>query len=210
MKIKVLALLCAVWVAAIPPLALAQSPNTQGNDGSPTAGGGIRILGSDGTNDYKLLLDSSGRLDTKAPYPGMEIIAHKSNVTVASAGIDSSTVPFVTSGYRQMFILLRLKAATFGASSAMEVAVRGFVAAQSDSTAPGWWYRLGGGLEHGKTIYFVNPPSSTNGAFADRTWMIPLTDSLTFTAYQAPYTGVWLRNLTGAQIIYDAWYLGVR
>lgn len=210
MNRKIFALVCAVWIAFLPELALAQSAATQGNDGSPTGSGGVRILGSDGTNDYKFYVGSDGRLQVGAAYPSMEILTHKTNVTVLAAGVDSSTVPFSTAGYRQIFGLLRLKAASFAVSNYIECAVRANFAAQNDSTAIGWWYPLGTGLEHGKTIRLANAPSATNGAYADRVWMIPFTDSLTGTPYQSLYTTVFLRNMTGAQTIYDFWILGVR
>lgn len=206
---KMLALLCAVWIAVLPSQAFAQSAS-QGNNGAPTQNGGTRVLGTDGTSDRFPLVDNSGRLDVQSGYPGMEVINHLSNRTVASAGIDSSGVPQPLNGYRQMFALFRVKAATFAAASHVEIAFRCNVNAQTDSTAAGWWALLGKGLEHGKTINLANGPSATNGAFADRYWMIPITDSLTFTPAQAPYGGFFLRNLTGAQLIYDLWILGVR
>jgi hypothetical protein len=199
---KCLAALCAVWIAFMPTMCLAQAAIV-GSAGSASERGGVRLLGRDGVNDQGILTDNSGRLDPLAGYPTMELIAHMTNRTIAIGLNDSSTVPFSSAGYTQLFALLRIKAASFAATSKLELAARGVAAAQYDSTALGWWYPLGvGTVRKGKHVPLVT--------LLDRWQMIPLTDSLTSTPFQAPFTGLYLSNLTGAQVIYDLWFLGVR
>lgn len=201
MKNKVLALLCAVWVAFLPNLCLAQA-NTVGNTGSPSATGGVRILGTDGTNDQQIQVDASGRFNMLAPVPVMESIQHFSNRTLASGATDSSTTPVSLAGYRQTFALIRYRAGTVGASC--ELAIRGHLTAQLDSTQ-GWWFPIGSGgglMRYGKTI-----PLTT---LADRFQMVALVDSINGTSFQMPYGSIWFVNRTGAQVIYDLWFVGVR
>lgn len=203
MKIKFLALLCAVWVAALPHLCFAQAANTSGNDGDPTKTGGVRVLGRDGTYDRGILTNSSGQLDVLSGYPQMDVLQHRTNVSVNAAANDSSAIPVDTRGYRQLYVLIRSKAASFGAAPiSLQLAVRSVSQAAYDSTAAGWWYGLGKGSKYGKTLPMLD--------LNDRWKMVPLTDSLTFTPFVAPYTGIYLTNLTGAQWIGDTWLLGVR
>lgn len=203
MKNKVLALLCAVWVAFLPSLCLAQSANVQGNDGAPTAGGGIRLLGTDGTNDYKVSVDASGRVQILGAYPVMEVIQHFSNRTLASGGTDSSGTPFSTAGYSKVYYQFRVRAATVG--GAVELSVRGHNSALLDSTQ-GWWFRGlgtgGNGGRGGKILPIVT--------LRDRFQQECIADSLKGIPFAAPYMSIWLQNLTGAQLIYDLWFLGVR
>ena len=205
---KTVALALAVWVAFLPALALAQSANTVGNDANATATGGIRILGSDGTNDYKFLVDSSGRLIVSgAGVPVFETIQHVSNKTVAASLTvpDSSATPVLTSGYTKVFAFVRFREATMGKACLLDV--RGHLTAQIDSTQ-GWWFRglgTGGGIpiaHGGKVIPIVN--------LSDRFQMIALVDSINGTPFQSPYMSINFWNISGAQVKYDLWFMGVR
>lgn len=203
MKKRTLALCAAVWIAFLPNLALAQGANTVGNTGSPSATGGIRILGTDGTNDQQIQVDASGRFQMLSPVPVMEVIQHFSNRTLASAGIDSSGTPFSTAGYTKVYYQFRVRSATVGGS--VEFSVRGHNSALLDSTQ-GWWFTgLGKGGNDGRGGKIL--PIVT---LRDRFQQDCIADSLKGIPYAAPYMSIWLHNLTGAQLIYDLWFLGVR
>lgn len=201
MKKKLIALVCACALA-IPLVSHSQSPSTQGNNGAPTGTGGVRILGSDGTYDRALRLDANGNFVMVSGGPVMEVITHKSNITVASAGYDSSLIPIPVDSYRQIYALLRIKAATFAATGYLQLGIRGHLAASYDSTAVGWSYPMGSGTRQSKSIQLAT--------LNDRWKMIPVVDSLSGVPFQAPYMSVFMQNLTGAQEIHDLWLLGVR
>ncbi len=146
--------------------------------------------------------DTDGNLYVRSITPNMVVISHKTNVTVASAGVDTSAVPFQTSQYRQLYAFLRVKAGSFASGAALEIAAKGCFTAQTDSTALGWWFAMGGGASQKGRVAMLT-------TLADRWKMIPLADSISGQIYQAPYTELAITNRTGAQIIYDLWLLGV-
>lgn len=134
--------------------------------------------------------------------PIFEIIPHRIGVTLASAGSDSSTVPFPLTGYRAIKAQIRLRQASFAATGAIVLAFKGSNSALTDSTALGFWFPLGTQSRKGKTIRTLD--------LTDRWQEIPLADSLTNQPMTDLYGSVYVTNLTGAQIVYDLSFVGVK
>lgn len=196
-----IAALAALMLFA-PTFALA----TEWKDGYTPSNGvspGAQPIGTWNGSTFKAATgDPDGNVFSRILPPAYELIEQKSNVTVASAGIDSSAIPVTCGNYRQMYVLMRIKGASFAAAAALEIAAKGHLAAQLDSTALGWYYPMGGGGRRGKTIYLTDLRS--------RWFFVPLVDSLNGTPFQFPYFSHYITNLTGAQVICDTWVYGVR
>ena len=145
--------------------------------------------------------DADGNLYTRPVPPGMQVIQVKSNQTLADAATDTSFVPFQTSQYRQMYFLLRIKAATFAATGAVELAIKSNTSATADSTSLGWWYQMGSG-QRGARVAMTT-------TLLDRWKMIAISDSTSGIPYWAPYSAVAITNKTSKPMIYDLFILGV-
>ena len=198
---KILAALSALVFLSMPVMALAtewKDGNTPSNGVAPS---GQQAVGWDGSSNRALKTDADGNLYTRLIVPGMVTIAHKTNIALASATVDTSSVPVQVNQYRQLYGILRVKEASLAATAAIEVSIKGCLTAQTDSTALGWWFPLGLGDRDGKTIYTASQ--------TDRWKMIAIVDSLNGTPFQAPYAAFAITNRTGAQIKYDFWILGV-
>lgn len=201
---SVTAVLAVLMLLLTPPLAISAEriPDSTPANGRP---GGVDIIGAwDGTSWRVLRTDSDGVLSvTEANSPSFEVINHKTNVTVAAAGVDSSATPVITAGYKRVWALVRIREATVAAAASLEFGVRGHLTAQLDSTA-GWWFKLGAGAsKSGKTLAVAD-------FGRDRFVQIPLVDSLSGQFVEAPYMSLWIVNRTGAQIKTDTWLLGAR
>lgn len=199
---KKLAILACALALTVSTQVQAQQ-NAVGNNANPTSPPGMRILGSDGTYDRAPLYDANGRQEINGPYGLADVLQHRTNVSINAAANDSSAIPLDTRGYRQLYVLIRSKAATFGAAPiSLQLAVRSVAQAAYDSTAAGWWYPMGKGAKYGKTLPMVD--------LNDRWKMIPLADSIAQIPFVSPYTGIYTTNLTGATWVGDIWVLGVR
>lgn len=145
--------------------------------------------------------DSDGNPYVRLATPGMVVIQHKSNVTITSAATDTSTVPFQTSQYRMLYALVRVKSITAGWGGALDIAIKANTSATADSTALGWYFKMGGGTHGGRVAMLSGP--------IDRWQMIPMADTLSGLPFQAPYAALSLFNRAGSQLILDLWLLGV-
>lgn len=150
--------------------------------------------------------DSDGYPFQRWAPPVFEVLPHRIAVTVASGASDSSLVFFPTSNYRQLYAQFRLRAGSYAATAAVEVAFRVSNQALIDSTAMGYWFPIGNGERQGKTLYFPTPTSSGSTRWRS----FPVADSLSGVPFQGYYGGVYVTNKTGAQIIYDLTFLGVK
>lgn len=197
MNRMILALLCALLVAL--PARADVNYGVAPSNGRPAAG----PLGYNwnGTSWVPNAGDADGNTFTRNQ-PIFDVVPHRISVTLASAGSDSSSVPFPLTGYRQIYAQIRLKAASFAATGCIVLAFKGSNSALTDSTALGYWYPLGVQSRRGKTLRTLD--------LTDRWQMIPLSDSLTNVPMQDLYGSVYVTNLTGAQIIYDLSFLGVK
>src|SRR5688572_23218581 len=111
---RFVAALAACLLLVAPLSALAQIGPVSGEDGFPTSRQGLRILGDDGTNDYKVYVDANGFLHTLNENGSADIIQHWTSKTIGAGVADSSAAAFETSGYKQAYILIRFKNAVTG------------------------------------------------------------------------------------------------
>jgi len=198
---KILALLLAASLIAPPAFASEWANGTVPTNGKPA--GGQQIGTWNGTGMYNWPSDASGTPYVTEYNPTAQTpILHFTNRTLAAAATDSSLVPFSTSGYRVVYGFIRFRQASLAAGSCVEMAMRGHFSAFLDSTQ-GWWFPIGNGGDHnGKMIYAASQ--------SKRFQSFVVQDSISGMPWVAPYMSCYVKNLTGAQMVYDLWFLGVR
>ena len=215
---KLLAALCAVLIVLTPCVALAQSPATTGNNGSPTGTGGIRVLGSDGTTDHWLNVDANGNIGVSTATTGQNtIVPHWTSHTIGAGVADSSSAAFSTDGYSKVYALIRFRGP--GADGvALDLAWRSSLGANLDTTST-WYEVLGTQPRGGLTVQF-NKNGGTDGIAASgtglyRMYRIPLMDSLATGSVNSParnfmvpsaWSSIWVKNISGATVIIDLWF----
>lgn len=146
--------------------------------------------------------DSDGNPYVRSWAPTFELVEQKMGVTILSAASDSSMIPVASSAYRQMFLLIRLKTASFAAAAALEIGARGHLIAGADSTQRGFFFTMGNGISNGRTKYLVT--------LGDRWFTVPLADSATGQPFTFPYVGHYVTNRTGATVTADIQLWGIR
>lgn len=195
------------WLAALCAALLLASPAAADVNFGQTPAGGKPAPGPlgyvwTGSAWVPAAGDDAGNTFGRQATPNMQVINHKTNLSMNAAAVDTSVVPFTTAAYRQMFVLVRIKSVAGLWGGALDIAVKANTSATADSTSLGWYFKMGGASHHGGRVAMLSGPT-------DRWQMIPLVDSTNGVPYQAPYTALSILNRAGSAIVLDLWLLGV-
>jgi hypothetical protein len=211
---RFVAALAACLLAFTPALAFSQMGDVTGEDGFPTRRQGVRIMGSDGTNDYKAYVDANGFLHIVSETGNTSVVQHWTGKTIGAGVADSSAAAFETAGYRQAYILIRFKNAVTGGAAAL--AWRNHLGATIDTTGT-WYSQIGANTRGGTNITFnasLGDGLGASGTGSYRMYRIALMDSLGTGSVNSPraqtlrladWSSIWVKNLSGAAMVVDLW-----